>query len=128
MDLARRSAILFWKPSPLDVGERHVAGIGADVEHPQLLRLVGGLGRGPDGDVLARRELVVVFAEISLDWLLVGGFSRDETEAGETDRDGRKKSNCHGGHGVTSLTWGADDRTAVPSNLPARAYLMFPLI
>ena len=105
----------------LDVGERHVAGIGADDERSELLRLVGGFRGGADGDLLARRELVELFAEIALDRLFRrSGRSRDEAETGEADRDGRER--YVGSWGTRALLRWFGGRTVgqVPSIQPAR--------
>ena len=77
--LAEKRGELVLEPLLLDVGEGHVAGVGAYGEGFELLGLIGRLGRGPDGDLLARRELVEFLAEVSLDLLFgrVGG-QRDE--------------------------------------------------
>ena len=59
----------------LDVGQRHVAGIGTDSEGAKLLPLVGGLGGGADGDLLARGEIVELLAEVAL-WGIFRGIGR----------------------------------------------------
>ena len=75
----------------LDVGERHVAGIGADDDAIDLLRLVGGLRGGADGDLLARGEIVELFAEIARKGLFRRNRrSRDEAESGEADGHSRE--------------------------------------
>ena len=88
----------------LDVGERHVAGIGADDDAIDLLRLVGGLRGGADGNLLARGEIVELFARSR-----VKGFFAATAGAATRPRTARQMATAvkirrvMGDTGVTSL-------------------------
>src|SRR4029453_9181571 len=81
----------------LDIGIGHVAWIGADDKLLRSLRLVGALGCSSDRDLLARREIIDLFAQVSADrGFSRAGRERSEAEAGNAKRrhqDARK----HGG-------------------------------
>jgi hypothetical protein len=99
------------KALALNIRQRHVAGIGADIEAFELLRLVGRLRRRPDRDLLARGKLVEVLAEVSGE-ILLGGLLRDgrrrgETDHGEAEGSRRDKTQGDGGHGLHfAWLWG----------------------
>ena len=53
----------------------------------ELLRLVGGLGRGADGDLLARSEILELLAQVAFEGGFRGvGRKRSQGKAGNAER------------------------------------------
>ena len=97
--LAEQRRQLILEALLLDVGERHVAGVGTDIERAELLRLVGGLGRGSDGDLLARGEIIKLFAQVALEGSFCGvGCKRRQGKTGNAKRR-HQDTKGHGGSG-----------------------------
>ena len=94
----------------LDVGQGHVARIGADIQDLQLLGFIGSLGRRPDGDLLAGREIVVFLAEVSL--RLVSGRVGGRRRKGDSNKAKAQNdiAQMHGGTGLTCDLSGAPER------------------
>ncbi len=90
----------------IDAGERHVARIGADFELLQPLRLIGGLGGGPNGDLFAGKQVFEVLAQIPADFCLSGGWKRGASQGGD-GKGYRENSQEHGGHWGFSRVSGA---------------------
>ena len=78
---------------PLNVGERHVPGIGTDIQSIKLLPLIGGLSGGADRNVLGGGQFLICLIEIAPDGLFVVGMGRHSSDRKRCD------GNCRGKFG-----------------------------